>query len=168
LTKHTAYLLLGSNEGDRLQWLYDALHLLDKHGLFLALSPVYETAAWGLEKQPDFLNIALSIETALTPDGLLKAIREIEQQCGRQRELKWGQRTLDIDILFYDNIVLNEPELVIPHPHLHERRFALTPLNDIAPQLVHPTMHKTVAQLLKECSDTLATTPYEEEHEDEQ
>jgi 2-amino-4-hydroxy-6-hydroxymethyldihydropteridine diphosphokinase len=162
LTKHTAYLLLGSNEGDRLQWLYDALNLLDRHGLFLALSPVYETAAWGLEEQPDFLNIALCLETELTPDGLLNAIRDIEQQCGRQRELKWGQRTLDIDILFYDDIVMNEPQLVIPHPHLHERRFALTPLCDIAPDMTHPTLKKTIQQLLQNCADPLETALYDE------
>lgn len=163
---NTAYLLLGSNEGDRLQWLYDALAQLDQHGLFANLSQVYETAAWGLEDQPPFLNVALRLQTKLSPEELLKAIQAIELNLGRQRELKWGQRTLDIDILFYNDVVLDAEELKIPHPHLQERRFALTPLNDIAPNLMHPLLKQTIAALLEFCPDQLAAVPYENDEED--
>ncbi|RYE22838.1 MAG: 2-amino-4-hydroxy-6-hydroxymethyldihydropteridine diphosphokinase [Sphingobacteriales bacterium] len=159
---NTAYLLLGSNEGDRLQWIYDALQQLDKHGLFADLSPVYETAAWGLEDQPSFLNVALYLQTALTAEQLLGAIQQIELNLGRQRETKWGQRTLDIDILFYNDLVIDHEDLKIPHPHLQERRFALTPLNDIAPELMHPVLTQTIATLLENCPDPLAATLYED------
>lgn len=163
---NTAYLLLGSNEGDRLQWLYDALAQLDQHGLFADLSPVYETAAWGLEDQPPFLNAALCLQTKLSADDLLKVIQTIEFNLGRQRELKWGQRTLDIDILFYNDMVIDSEELKIPHPHLQNRRFALIPLNDIAPNLVHPMLKQSVATLLMHCPDQLPVLPYEEKSEE--
>lgn len=160
---NTAYLLLGSNEGDRLQWLYDALAQLDKYGLFADLSQVYETAAWGLEDQPAFLNVALCLHTELSVEELLKAIQSIEHNLGRQRELKWGQRTLDIDILFYNDAVLDRDDLKIPHPFLQERRFALAPLNDIAPNLMHPVLQQTIATLLKYCPDQLAVVPYNDD-----
>ena len=163
---NTVYLLLGSNEGERLQWLYDALAQLDQFGLFADLSPVYETAAWGLEDQPPFLNVALCLQTKLSAEELLKAIQAIELNLGRQRELKWGQRTLDIDILFYNDVVMDAEELKIPHPHLQDRRFALTPLNDIAPDLMHPVLKQTIATLLEVCPDQLAAVPYEDGEEE--
>lgn len=127
-------------------------------GNIIAKSSLYETAAWGLEEQPDFLNMAICIETALSPQELLVAIQQVELNLGRQRTLKWGQRTLDIDILFYNRDVINDPQLTIPHPLLQERRFALTPLADIAPAFIHPILNKTIAQLLEDCTDPLPAT----------
>lgn len=150
------YLLLGSNEGDRRQWLQDAMGLLIQQcGTINRTSAIYQTAAWGLEDQPDFYNMALELDTALSPTELLQAIQDIEQQLGRQRVLKWGQRTLDIDVLFYNQEVLDTPELKIPHPYLQERRFALAPLNEIAPTLIHPVLHQPVSELLALCPDPL-------------
>lgn len=151
-----AYLLTGSNEGDRIQWLKDAvIHINKDCGDVVQQSAVYQTAAWGLEDQPAFLNMALHIRTELAPQELLNAINNIENHLGRQRTVKWGQRTLDIDILFYDNQIVNTPKLTIPHPHIERRRFALLPLNEIAPDLIHPIGKKSVSQLLEECPDQL-------------
>lgn len=150
------YLLLGSNEGDRISWFQKAMAELEQTaGKITAKSSLYETAAWGKEDQPDFLNMALCIETILNPETLLQATQTIEQHLGRQRTVHWGQRTLDIDILFYDDMVMSSATLDIPHPYIQDRRFALVPLNEIAPGLVHPVLHQTVAQLLSFCPDTL-------------
>ncbi len=152
---NTVYLLLGSNEGDRQSWLQRAIDQLSAIGSIVLRSHVYETAAWGLEEQPAFLNMALSLHTQLSAHALLSATRNIEQNLGRQRTLKWGQRTLDIDILFYNDEVIDTPDLTIPHPFIQERRFALAPLNELAPTLVHPIFKKTIAELLSICNDTL-------------
>lgn len=158
---NTAYLLTGSNEGDRVAWLQQAIEMIQSDcGNIIQQSAIYQTAAWGIEDQPDFLNMALYIETELPPVKLLQAINKIESALGRQRTLKWGQRTLDIDILFYNNDIINLPQLTVPHPHLEKRRFALVPLNDIAPDLLHPVSHKTIAQLLAECEDTLEAVKF--------
>lgn len=152
----TTYLLLGSNEGNRINWLKQAIdELAQSCGAILKRSSVYETAAWGLEEQPDFLNLVLKLKTQHTPDKLLYHIQQIEQRLGRQRKVKWGQRTLDIDILFYGNQIIHTPHLSIPHPYLQERRFTLAPLQEIAPRFVHPVLKKTIAALLKECKDPL-------------
>lgn len=154
-----AYLLLGSNEGNREKWLRDAIiRIATSCGTIVRMSSIYSTAAWGLEDQPDFLNMALAIDTGLSPTDLLTAIQQIEKDLGRQRDVKWGQRTLDIDILFYDNKVVDLPNLKIPHPELVNRRFALEPLCEIAPTYVHPAVNKTVGLLLDECSDKLEVT----------
>ena len=149
-----AYLSLGSNEGDREEWLKKALWLLSVHaGSIEAISSVYETAAWGLTDQPDFLNLVLLLETALAPEALLASILNTETILGRQRTIKWGPRTLDIDILFFNNEVIDKPRLIVPHPFLQERRFILMPMAEIAPDLMHPGLHKTISQLLAECPD---------------
>ncbi len=152
----TTYLLLGSNEGDSRANIDRAIALLQHNcGPIVARSPLYRTAAWGLEDQPDFLNMALAIDTALSPALLLENTQNIEQQMGRQRSVKWGQRTLDIDILFYGNELIDIPGLKVPHPYIQDRRFALAPLADIAPDFVHPRLHKTISQLLASCPDPL-------------
>lgn len=150
------YLLLGSNEGDRQQWLKEAELELSLHcGDVVLRSAIYSTAAWGLEEQPDFLNRAVAINTHLPAEEFLKQVQSIEKKLGRQRNVKWGQRTLDIDILFYGNEVINQPNLTVPHPHMQDRRFALVPLNDIAADVMHPVFNKTVKDLLADCSDPL-------------
>lgn len=154
------YLLLGSNEGDRTLWLQQAIEQLSALGNITHQSATYQTAAWGIEDQPAFLNMALCLQTELQPLELLKAINHIEHNLGRQRILKWGQRTLDIDILFYGDEIIELPELKVPHPYIQERRFALVPLNEIAPDVVHPGFSKTVTQLLKECPDKLGAEKY--------
>ncbi|MBS1586132.1 MAG: 2-amino-4-hydroxy-6-hydroxymethyldihydropteridine diphosphokinase [Bacteroidetes bacterium] len=153
---NTVYLLLGSNEGRREDWLNKAIDLLTKDcGKVAARSAIYETAAWGKEDQPDFLNMAVAVETELNPREILECTQAIEQQLGRQRTEKWGRRTLDIDILFYDGLVVSQPDLQIPHPYIQERRFALAPLAEIAPELLHPVFRRTITQLLSGCTDPL-------------
>lgn len=154
------YLLLGSNEGDREQWLQQAVEQLGVTGNISIQSAIYQTAAWGIEDQPAFLNMALCLQTELPPLELLQKIHHIEQTLGRQRTLKWGQRTLDIDILFYGDALIDLPELKIPHPYLQERRFALVPLKEIAPDFLHPGLNKTVSRLLEECPDKLEVNNY--------
>jgi len=150
------YLLLGSNLGDSRKYLHDALARIElKAGTVTLKSSLYQTASWGKHDQPDFINQVICVHTELLPKQLLKIILDIELELGRKRVSKWGSRTIDIDILFYENQVLNEPDLKIPHPYLHERRFSLMPLHEIAPALIHPLFKKSVEQLLDELSDGL-------------
>ncbi|MHB1178888.1 MAG: 2-amino-4-hydroxy-6-hydroxymethyldihydropteridine diphosphokinase [Daejeonella sp.] len=150
------YLLLGSNLGDSRKYLHDASARIEKKvGIITLKSSLYQTASWGNQDQPDFINQVVRVETDLFPKELLRSILEIEVELGRERVSKWGSRTIDIDILFYDDQVLNEPDLTIPHPYLHERRFSLMPLHEIAPHLIHPTLNKSVRELLDELSDNL-------------
>lgn len=150
------YLLLGSNEGDSKHLMEKATQLINQNcGPVIQLSSYYQTAAWGIKEQPDFLNQVIVINTQLSPQSLLEAIQKIEKDAGRQRNIKWGQRTLDIDILFYNEAIIDNENLKIPHPFIQERRFTLAPLNEIAPNLIHPLFHKTVLQLLQECKDPL-------------
>jgi len=150
------YLSLGSNEGNRTSWLQQAQDLLGKScGIITKRSSIYETAAWGLNDQPSFLNMVIEMETTKTPGELLSCVLAIETRLGRQRSIKWGPRTLDIDILLYNEAIIDAPDLKIPHPYMQERRFTLLPLAEIAPGLIHPVFHKTISQLLAECPDTL-------------
>ena len=151
------YLLIGGNLGDRMKNMEKARKLIaDKIGKFLAISPLYETDAWGKTDQPPFLNQVLLLKTSLSPEQVLENILLIEQEMGRQRNEKFGPRIIDVDILFFNNAIINKPGLIIPHPQLQLRRFALEPLQAIASNYVHPVLHKTIAQLLKECPDPLA------------
>jgi len=157
----TAYLLLGSNLGDRAALLAEArAQLAAVAGSITAQSAIYETAAWGKEDQPAFLNQALALRTTLTPRELLECCLATERAAGRERRERWGSRTLDVDILLYDNAVLDEPGLTLPHPRLAERRFALLPLAEIAGQLQHPTLHQSISELLSRCPDPLPVLPW--------
>jgi 2-amino-4-hydroxy-6-hydroxymethyldihydropteridine diphosphokinase len=151
------YLLIGGNVGNRHQNLEKAAQLIDgQAGKIVQRSAIYETEAWGKSDQPAFLNQVLEVETGLDPHPLLDTILQIEQAMGRERKEKYGPRTIDIDILLYNDIELDTDELVIPHPQMHLRRFALSPLAEIAPQVIHPFFKKSVDQLLLECPDKLA------------
>ena len=151
-----AYLLTGGNEGDSYRYLQQALTNIELIcGQILQVSSVYQTAPWGKKDQPDFLNQVLLVNTKLEPHALLAAIFGIEEKSGRIRSVKNAPRTIDIDILFYNQLVLEEPGLSIPHPRIAARRFVLEPLNEISPGLVHPVLGKTISQLLLECTDDL-------------
>lgn len=152
----TAYLLLGSNLGNRAALLAAArTQLAATAGNITAASALYETAAWGREDQPAFLNQALAIRTTLPAEQLLAQCLAAEHLAGRERRERWGSRTLDVDILLYGDAIIDEPGLAIPHPRLAERRFALTPLAEIAGTLRHPQRNLTVAELLARCPDLL-------------
>jgi 2-amino-4-hydroxy-6-hydroxymethyldihydropteridine diphosphokinase len=124
-------------------------------GRVTSISSLYETAAWGNTNQPAFYNQAICVETTLEPENLLARLLTIEIEMGRVREEKYGPRTIDLDILMVNDIVLDSPTLTIPHPQLHNRRFALLPLIEIAPTLLHPVLDKTMHELLLNCPDTL-------------
>ena len=157
-----AYLLLGSNLGDRAAYLHQARQTLAATaGEVVAASALYQTAAWGVEDQPAFLNQVLALRTPLAAPALLAACLAAEQQAGRERRQRWGTRTLDVDILLYGDAIIQTPTLTVPHPALPARRFALVPLVEIAPQLLHPQLHQTVAELLAHCPDPLAVTRLE-------
>lgn len=154
---HDVYLLLGSNLGERERWLEQAREQISAQiGTIVQCSGLYETASWGIEGQPDYINQVLLVITEMTPRQALIAALKIEDALGRRREEKWGSRIIDIDVLFYDDEIIEEEGLTIPHPHLHERRFVLVPLKEIAPQLKHPIFKKTITYLYNTLSDTLS------------
>jgi 2-amino-4-hydroxy-6-hydroxymethyldihydropteridine diphosphokinase len=157
-----AYLLIGGNLGDRVDYLRKASFLIEQEaGKMIAHSSIYETAAWGMENQGPFLNQVILIETDVSAKNLLNKVLAIEEKLGRKRMEKYGPRTIDIDILLFNAEFIDEANLKVPHRSLHERRFALTPLSEIAPDIIHPRMNKTVKQLLEECTDGLPVEKFQ-------
>ena len=155
------FLLLGSNLGDRQDFLEKGRSLIKKRiGKIVAISSIYQTAAWGNTKQSAFLNQVIGVETKLSPEVLLKAIQDIEKLHGRMQTEKWAPRTLDIDILFYGDQIINNPDLIVPHPEVANRKFTLEPLMEVEPDLIHPVLNKTVRKLLAACKDELPVEIY--------
>lgn len=156
----TVYLLLGSNLGNSREILRQALNLIEaKVGVISLQSNYYETAPWGKLDQPNFLNLAIIVRTKLMPADVLVQTQAIENELGRVREEKWGARLIDIDIIFYDNLQIYEPDLAIPHPLMQTRNFVLVPLAEIAPDFVHPVLNKSLKILCDACIDAGAVKP---------
>jgi 2-amino-4-hydroxy-6-hydroxymethyldihydropteridine diphosphokinase len=147
-------LALGTNLGDRPGNLRAAIAALPPAVEVLEQSFVYETPPWGVTDQPSFLNMVISGKTLLSPHELLKHLKELETHLGRIPSIRYGPRKIDIDILFFGNLIFNSPELTLPHPHLHERAFVLVPLADLSPEQIHPVFGKTIRQLLAEVDTT--------------
>jgi 2-amino-4-hydroxy-6-hydroxymethyldihydropteridine diphosphokinase len=155
--KHTAFLLIGGNLGNRAENLAAAQASITKQcGTVVKASAIYETAAWGQEDQPSFLNQALELQTFSNPHALLQCLLVVESALGRVREKRYGPRLIDVDILLFDETIIDSENLNVPHPELQNRRFALTCLADIAPDKLHPLFQKPIWQLLEECADPLA------------
>lgn len=149
-----AYLSLGSNIGDKLNHIELAVQkLVLRTGELVTKSSLYVTEAWGNTKQEEFLNQVVAINTSHTPNSLLKELLNIEIELGRIRNKRNDPRTIDIDILFYDDVIVSTTELKVPHPRLHLRKFVLIPMSEIAPKLVHPVFKKTINELLNQCED---------------
>ncbi|HEV3244935.1 MAG TPA: 2-amino-4-hydroxy-6-hydroxymethyldihydropteridine diphosphokinase [Candidatus Paceibacterota bacterium] len=146
-----AYIALGSNVGDRLAYLRSGKDKLARIGDLIAISPVYDTEPVGMAEGDCFLNAAISICTELKPEELLSKYLDIERTNGRLRSYRNAPRTLDIDLLLYDDLIVNTPRLKLPHPRMHERAFVLAPLADIAPAMLHPTLRKPMQELLDCC-----------------
>lgn len=145
------FIAIGSNLGDREENIIDAINLLIANGVDVKnISSIIETKPYGNVKQPDFLNCVVDAYTALPPRMLLETLKAIEKQLGRTRTIHWGPRTIDLDIIFYDELVIDTPDLKIPHPDMQNRIFVLEPLNQLAPNFVHPVLNKTVRELLVE------------------
>ena len=152
----TAYLSIGSNMGDRKAYLEAAIEELKKVETIreIKVSEIIETEPYGYTDQDKFLNAAIGFETLLTPEALLSVCHEIEKKGKRERKIHWGPRTLDLDIIFYDDLISQEDDLCIPHVEMHKRSFVLEPLEEIAPYKRHPGNGKTVRQMLEELTDS--------------
>ena len=152
--KKITFLLLGTNLGDRKKNLATARKAIEVSvGIILKTSSIYQTAAWGKTDQPDFLNQALEVQTALPAEDVLAEILKIERTMGRTRDHHWGERIIDIDILLFEKEMISSTTLKIPHPELANRRFALEPLAEIGHDVIHPLLQLTIREMLEQCPD---------------
>lgn len=152
---HQIFLGLGSNLGNREENLSSAQKLIEeKVGKIRSKSSIYETAAWGITEQNAFLNQVVEVETKFSPSAVLHLVLKIEKDMGRIREIKWGQRSIDIDILYYNNEIISTENLTVPHPFIQERKFVLVPLCEIFPAFIHPKLKQTSLELLEKCQDS--------------
>ncbi len=160
----TAYLGLGSNKGDRICYIENAVLEINKikDTKVIQSSSVYETEPWGNVAQDDYLNSIIEIETELTAENLLKELKNIEKLLGRTGNKKWFEREIDIDLLFFGNEIIINDFMEVPHPQIRNRNFVLIPLNEIAPSLIHPVLQKTSKDLLGETKDNLKVSKYHE------
>jgi 2-amino-4-hydroxy-6-hydroxymethyldihydropteridine diphosphokinase len=148
---HTVYISSGSNLGNREGFLSNAEEeIAVRAGHIEAASEIIETTPWGNTNQPHFLNRVLRVKTQLSPLFLIECLLDIEKRMGRNRQEKWGPRIIDLDILFFDDQIINDPGLCVPHPYLHEREFVLKPMVELAPDFMHPVLKKTMSELLQE------------------
>jgi 2-amino-4-hydroxy-6-hydroxymethyldihydropteridine diphosphokinase len=148
---HIAFIGIGSNLGDREENCLQAIECLAREGVALKKrSSLYETEPWGVKDQPGFINLVVEIETERDPRRLLQLLKFIEKEMGREDTFRWGPRVIDLDILLYDDVILRDEDIQIPHPLMHLRDFVLKPMNEISPGLVHPLLKKSVNDLLAE------------------
>jgi 2-amino-4-hydroxy-6-hydroxymethyldihydropteridine diphosphokinase len=156
------FLLLGTNQGNRALNLAEAKSKISRElGTIITTSSIYKTAAWGLENQPEFYNEVIIVETGKDAFETLSLVLNIEHQLGRVRSEKWGPRIIDIDILFFNDSIIDSPTLKIPHPEIQHRMFTLKPLVEVAQNFIHPTLHKSLQQVMEECLDTLPVNKIE-------
>jgi len=157
---NSTYLLIGGNLGNRIENLAMARSLIENElGKIIKVSSIYETAAWGITEQPDFLNQVLLIKTKFSPEKMMQLILSIENKMGRVRTQKNASRIIDIDILFFNDEIISNENLTIPHPEIQNRKFALIPLNEIASDLVHPVFKQSIKNLLSTSKDKLQVKP---------
>ena len=157
------FFLLGSNLGDRVQLMADARHLIEARiAPLMCSSQLYESAPWGNTQQPYFLNQAIELQSDLAADVLLKACLSVEKQLGRRRAARYAPRSIDIDLLYYGQQVIQRPGLRLPHPEIARRRFTLVPMVEIAPNWMHPLLKKRQKELLLSCTDRLHVQPFYE------
>ncbi|MFO8054081.1 MAG: 2-amino-4-hydroxy-6-hydroxymethyldihydropteridine diphosphokinase [Bacteroidales bacterium] len=157
MTIHTTYIIAGSNIAPRITFIKSAAKIILAQGLEIShASSYYESSPWGFQSGTNFLNRVFEIKTTLQPHALLKSILETEKKLGRKKHHKPGyhSRSIDLDILFYDELIIDDHDLTLPHPKIAERKFVLEPLHEIIPQFIHPVKQKSIASLLAQCKDT--------------
>ena len=161
---HQVVLLIGGNLGDREQLITQARGLLPEIGTIAEVSSIYETQAWGKASKGNYLNQAIIIKTHKSPGDILKLTKKIENKLGRTRNERWGNRTMDIDLIYFDDLIYQDENLIIPHPLMAERKFVLIPLVEIMPDYVHPVFHISNQELLRGCTDQGEVIRYRYKH----
>ncbi len=160
---HSYYLHLGSNQGDRNEFLQKALQLIsEKIGTINLKSNIYETEPWGMKEQENFLNMAIEVKSTKSPEDVIQSIKSIESALGSAKSAKWGPRSIDIDVLYCDDLIIKSSEITIPHPHIQDRNFVLIPLLEIAGDFTDPVHKMTIDELYDLCKDTGEVFIFEE------